>query len=104
MSRKHYEAGIDHEKWKPGRVIAFQRHEYGHLFEIEVQAIPDKKGRYIRLYDNGTPAFGGQYHYNIENAMERAEYILVRDYMSKIHYLEQRVQTLEAQNYILSRR
>jgi hypothetical protein len=74
--------------------------EFGHHFQIEKLLEPKLVGageRYYRLWDNGYPATGGQWHYTFENAVDRAEYCLDGEYINRISYLEQRVQTLEGQ-------
>ena len=73
--------------------------EFGHTFLVEHLDKPDAKGRRFRLYDNGCPALGGQWHYTLDNAIARAKYILQGDYSRRIAYLEQRVQNLERQLY-----
>lgn len=76
-------------------VTLWERTEFGHSFLIVQLPMPDSKGRKFRLYDNGTPALGGQWHYTVENAIARARYVLKGDYASRISYLEQRVKNLE---------
>lgn len=73
------------------------RIEFGHRFEVFQFDPPDSKGRRFRLHDNGSPSLGGQWHYTLENAKARAEYVLLGSYSQRIGYLEQRVQKLEAQ-------
>ncbi len=70
--------------------------EFGHCFEVFELEVPDSKGRKFRLWDNGKPAFGGQWHHTLENAKKRAEYLLQGSYSQRIGYLQQRVQVLEA--------
>ncbi len=72
--------------------------EFGHYFQIESLSEPIIKGaseRHYRLWDNGKPATGGQWHYSIDNAVARAKYVLLCDYSDRIAYLETRVQNLE---------
>lgn len=71
--------------------------EFGHRFEVFELHVADGKGRKFRLYDNGHPALGGQWHHSLDTAQERAEYLLRGSYVQRIAYLEQRVQVLEAQ-------
>jgi hypothetical protein len=71
--------------------------EFGHHFEVFEVDEPGPKGRRLRLYDNGSPAYGGQWHYTLENAKERAEYLTMCSYVDRIEYLEQRVQALESE-------
>ena len=74
--------------------------EFGHHFQIEKLLKPWQKGaseRNYRLWENGNPSLGGQYHYTIENAEARAEYVLRCDYAGRISWLERRVQTLESE-------
>lgn len=73
--------------------------EFGHTFVVERLDHPDTKGRCFRLYDNGQPALGGQWHYTIDNAKARARYIVQGDYSRRIAFLEQRVQNLERMLY-----
>ncbi len=77
--------------------MVWEHVEFGHRFQVFALAKPDAKGRGFRLYDNGHPALGGQWHYTLENAQERAEYVTKGSYSQRIGYLEQRVQVLEAQ-------
>lgn len=73
--------------------------EFGHTFEIEKLPEPILKGagyRHYRLYDNGYPANGGQWHYSVEDAEARAEYVLLCEYASRIRWLEERVNTLQS--------
>ena len=71
--------------------------EFGHVFSVVKLDKPGPKGRMFRLFDNGQPALGGQWHYTVANAIARAEYVLQGSYSRRIAYLEQRVQVLEAQ-------
>ncbi len=71
--------------------------EFGHVFSVVKLDEPGPKGRMFRLFDNGQPALGGQWHYTVANAIARAEYVLQGSYSRRIAYLEQRVQVLEAQ-------
>lgn len=84
--------------------VVWERVEFGHAFAVVELDTPDSKGRTLRLYDNGQPALGGQWHYTLENAKERAEYVLRGSYSQRIGYLEQRVQKLEAELWRASRR
>ena len=70
--------------------------EFGHVFSVRALNVPDRKGRSFRLFDNGDPALGGQWHYTLQNAIERARYLLRGTYIQRIEYLEERVQILEA--------
>ena len=70
--------------------------EFGHVFSVIELDEPGPKGRMFRLFDNGHPAIGGQWHYTITNAIARAKYLLQGSYVSRIEYLEQRVQVLES--------
>ncbi len=72
--------------------------EFGHTFIIERLAEPRQQGaslRHFRLWDNGHPAGGGQWHVDLESAEARAQYVLRGDYADRISWLEQRVQTLD---------
>lgn len=72
--------------------------EFGHYFQIELLAEPKMVGaglRTHRLWDNDFPAVGGQWHYDLEGAVARAEYVLQCDYGSRIRWLETRVMVLE---------
>lgn len=73
--------------------------EFGHQFKVHKLQLKDRKGRGFRLYDNGEPALGGQWHYTLQNAKARARYILQGSYSRRISYLEQRVQNLERELY-----
>ena len=73
--------------------------EFGHTFIVEQLKQPDAKGRLFRLFDNGMPALGGQWHYTLINAIARARYIVQGDYVRRIAFLEQRVQNLERTLY-----
>lgn len=77
--------------------VLWDHTEFGHVFEVRALSQSDRKGRGFRLYDNGSPALGGQWHYTLQNAIERARYILQDSYFNRIAHLEQRVQVLEAQ-------
>ena len=77
-------------------IIIWKHTEFGHDFFVELLDTPDKKGRNFRLYDNGYPSLGGQWHYTLENAQSRAQYVLQGSYVNRIAFLEQRVQKLEA--------
>jgi hypothetical protein len=78
-------------------VMEWEHVEFGHRFQVFALALQDAKGRGYRLYDNGHPALGGQWHYTLENAKARAAYMVQGSYSRRIAYLEQRVQVLEAQ-------
>jgi len=85
-------------KSKPEGPIVHSWIEFGYHFQIEKLLEPKLVGaglRYYRLWDNGSPSTGGQWHYDFEGAMERAEYLLHCTYEGRIRYLEQRVQVLE---------
>jgi hypothetical protein len=72
--------------------------EFGHHFQVELLAEPKQVGaglRTHRLWDNGSPASGGQWHYDLDGAVARAEYVLQCEYGARIHWLEQRVNVLE---------
>lgn len=73
--------------------------EFGHTFRVVKLTRPGPKGRMFRLYDNGRPALGGQWHYNRMSAIARAKYVLQGSYSRRIAYLEQRVQVLERELY-----
>lgn len=71
--------------------------EFGHHFQIEKLLEPKLVGagmRTHRLWDNGYPATGGQWHYDEEGARERANYNLCCDYGGRIRWLENRVNVL----------
>jgi hypothetical protein len=71
--------------------------EYGHKFRITDES--DRQGRKFRLYDNGSPAYGGQWHHTIRSAKARADYILLGSYSGRISWLEMRVNCLERKLY-----
>lgn len=83
--------------------IIWEKVEFGHSFKVVELDSADSKGRKFRLYENGHPSIGGQWHYTLDNAQERAEYLLRCSYVRRIEYLEQRVQNLEAQLWRISR-
>lgn len=82
--------------WTPkeDKVVASWR-EFGHRFTIVALAKPDAKGRRFRLYDNGEPAYGGQWHHTVRSARARADYVLQGSYEGRIAWLEMRVNYLE---------
>jgi hypothetical protein len=83
-----YEKGPIVESWT----------EFGHQFEIEKLVRPRQIGasmRFYRLYDNGEPAYGNQWHACLSYAKAHASYILQQDYVTRITWLEQRVNNLE---------
>ena len=73
--------------------------EFGHVFRVVELNRPGPKGRMFRLYDNGYPALGGQWHYTLDTAIARAKYVVQGDYSRRIAFLEQRVQVLERELY-----
>lgn len=77
----------------------WRHEEFGHKFRVMELPLLDSKGRKYRLYDNGSPALGGQWHYTIDNAKARARYVLQGSYSRRIAYLELRVQNLERKLY-----
>lgn len=81
-------------------IIVKQWTEFGHTFIIERLAEPRQQGaslRHYRLWDNGHPAAGGQWHAELESAEARAQYLLCYGYVKRIEWLEQRVGALENQ-------
>ncbi|MFA5900270.1 MAG: hypothetical protein WC829_14290 [Hyphomicrobium sp.] len=82
-----------------GEIVRFWE-EFGHKFEVERLLEPRLQGaglRYFRLWDNGYPASGGQWHYTMESALKRAEYVLQGGYANRIRWLEMRVNELTGQ-------
>lgn len=80
--------------------------EFGHTFTIEKIDPPVRKGagdRHYRLWCNGEPAYGGQWHYTIESARRRASYVLAFTYQKRIATLELMVNNLEKQVHDLIR-
>jgi hypothetical protein len=74
--------------------------ESGRSFRIEKLAVPKLVGaseRHFRLYDDGVPATGGQYHCTEEDALRRAAYVLETDYVKRISFLENQVNMLQTQ-------
>jgi hypothetical protein len=74
--------------------------EFGHHFQIERLPEPRMVGaglRPFRLWDNGHPATGGQWHYDMEGARARARYVLEGSYSRRVAWLEQQVNALTAQ-------
>lgn len=74
---------LDHDdsvvaKWQPE---VFFDVTHGGFYEplpplvFEVKNEKDQKNRIYRLYTDGVPATGGQWHYDLESAFERAEYV-----------------------------
>lgn len=91
-----------HQQPPPPRTIVGEvleeRHEEGHHFQIELLPEPRLVGaglRTHRLWDNGQPALGGQWHYDIESARFRADYIVLCDTSARIALLEARRGALE---------
>jgi len=79
-------------------IVAAKRTEFGHTLVIEQLPEPKQVGatlRHFRLYDNGEPARGCQWHSCLEDAKKAAEYLLQCDYVGRIRWLEQRVSELE---------
>lgn len=84
--------------------VAKQWNEFGHNFIIEELPEPRLVGagyRTHRLWDNGRPAYGGQWHYDVEGAESRAHYVLLCDYNSRIAFLENEVNVLRRENHEL---
>lgn len=80
------------------RALCWEHTEYGHHFQVwKLPAPGPSKGRRYHLWHNGQPASGGQWHYDLEGAMERAKHLLQCSYTSRISFLEQRVQKLGGQ-------
>lgn len=72
--------------------------EDGHRFQIERLPQPIRIGagdRHFRLWEDGHPASGGQWHYSLSSAVNRAEYVLLGGYHHRINWLELKVSTLE---------
>ncbi len=86
-----------YSKQPDGSYIVWKKIEFDHIFVVYELATLDKKGRKFHLWNDNQPALGGQWHYTLENAQARAEYILNYSYVSRIEFLEQRVQNLEAE-------
>lgn len=71
--------------------------EFGHRFQIEKLKHPRLVGagyRPYRLWHNGSPCYGCQWQYNVENALWDADYLLRGEYLHKIQALEKRIQDL----------
>jgi hypothetical protein len=86
-------------------VVAELKDEYKH-FQIEKLDPPIQKGaglRYYRLWEDGYPASGWQWCYNLDHAIENAKYIMERNLYQKINLLKERVRQLEAQLYRTSK-
>lgn len=77
--------------------VVWERTEFGHDFLVFELDVPDSKGRKFHLWDNGSPAIGGQWHHTLKNAQARAKYVLRGSYVQRIEYLERRVQVLESE-------
>lgn len=63
----------------------------GHRFQIERLKEPIKIGaaiRNYRLWQDGRPATGGQWHETIENAKERANYVALGTVHQRLRHLE----------------
>jgi hypothetical protein len=85
---------------KPEGPIVEEMIEFGHRFQIEKLNVPRRVGagdRLYRLWENGHPATGGQWHYDIEGARRRAKYCIQGSYVSRISYLEDALRGLEKQ-------
>lgn len=86
-----------------GRIV-FDRKEWGIHHQIEELQFPLLRGaglRRYRLWENGNPAIGNQYHYDLESAVASAQYLLEFTYNRRIEWLELRVSQLESERYQL---
>lgn len=83
------------EKKIPTGTIIHEFSENGHHFQVELLTEPNITGRGnkrpYRLWHNGTPALGGQWHYTIDGALRRAQYVMQGHYAEKIACLERQV-------------
>lgn len=85
---------------KPEGTIVEEIIEFGHHFQIEKLLKPRRVGagdRLFRLWDNGHPSTGGQWHYDLEGARREARYRMESSYIGRVEYLEMAVHTLERQ-------
>lgn len=76
--------------------------EFGHHFQIEKLLVPRRVGagdRHYRLWLNGHPADGGQWCYDLEGALNRADYVLQSSYAGRIAWLEAHVNNLTRDLY-----
>lgn len=78
--------------------IVMEWHDFGHHFQIEKLPVPRRVGagdRPYRLWDNYQPAPGGQWHYSLRSAVDRAEYVLLSYKSHRIAWLEGKVNELQ---------
>lgn len=81
-------------------VVVEEWSEFGHHFKItNEKTIRSGMTRNFRLYDNGRPALGGQWHFTVEGAKSRAGFLLQSSYSDRIAWLERRVNELESKAY-----
>lgn len=79
-----------------GRVVLDWK-EFGHHFQVEELDPPVLKGagyRTHRLWNNGYPAVGWQWCYDLAGARRSASYLLQHSYVNRIEYLEREVHRL----------
>ncbi len=77
--------------------------EFGHHFQIEKLDEPRRVGagdRHFRLWDNGQPCFGGQWHYDLDGARRQVRYVVQGSYAGRITFLENAVRSLERQLHL----
>lgn len=55
----------------------------------------NRKGRSLRLYHNGEPALGGQWHHNVRSAFRRSDYVAAAFKRQEIKWLEDEVRRLQ---------
>lgn len=78
--------------------VVAQWWEADHHFLIEQLDVPVLKGAQVRthrLYCDGEPASGGQWHHSEESARWRAGFIAQCTWSARVRYLENRVVELE---------
>lgn len=87
-----------------GRIVHEKTDELGHTAQVEELVVPILRGaglRTHRLWLDGKPAAGRQWHYCFEDAVEDSEYLFKYGYIERIRWLENRVGRLESELYLL---
>lgn len=87
----------------PSGKIVWEHKEFGNHFLVELLDVPVERGaglRTHRLWHNGGPCTGGQYHYDLDGAIQWATYRLKGDYVERIRWLEHKVHKLEAELHL----
>lgn len=91
-------------KLEPKGKIVWEKQEFGVHALIEEVAEPVKRGsgyRTHRVWCNGGPASGRQWCYDLEHAIENAEYLFKSTYIDRVVHLEKWVARLHQQLHVL---